>query len=146
MSVDHLSAARAVALHIAHSIEQLLPDNPQLGRPGRVPGIRELVIPKIIVPYRLQRNVIQISRVYHGARLQGLALELALDSVDRIERLAMSAEARRNAAWREINRHRDRKEFARSLHDEVCAIEKAELQSIGTKTIAPVATTERNVA
>ena len=72
--------------------------------------------------------------------------ELALDSVGRIERLAMSAEARRNAAWREINRHRDRREFARSLHDEVCAIEKAELQSIGTKTIAPVAATERNVA
>ena len=40
------SAARAVALHIAHSIEQLLPDNPQMGRPGRVPGTRELVIPK----------------------------------------------------------------------------------------------------
>ena len=60
--------------------------------------------------------------------------------------MAMSAEARRNAAWREINRHRDRREFARSLHDEVCAIEKAELQSIGTKTIAPVAATERNVA
>jgi len=55
------SAARAVALHIS----QLLPDNPQMGRPGRVPGTRELVIPKtpFIVPYRLQRNVIQILRV-----------------------------------------------------------------------------------
>ena len=41
-----------------------------MGRPGRIPGTRELVIPKtpFIVPYRLQRNVIQILRVYHGAR------------------------------------------------------------------------------
>ncbi|HZD39453.1 MAG TPA: type II toxin-antitoxin system RelE/ParE family toxin [Terriglobales bacterium] len=63
-------AARRAALHILHSIEQLLPDNPKMGRSGRVPGTRELVIPKtpFIVPYRLQRNVIQILRVYHGAR------------------------------------------------------------------------------
>ena len=67
---DDPAAARGVVLHIMHNIEQLLPDNPQVGRPGRVPGMRELVIPKtpFIVPYRLQRNVIQILRVYHGAR------------------------------------------------------------------------------
>ena len=55
---DNPSAARSVALHIIHiihSIEQLLQDNPQMGRPGRVPGTRELVIPKtpFIVPYRV---------------------------------------------------------------------------------------------
>lgn len=67
---DNPSAARSVALHIIHSIEQLLQDNPQMGRPGRVPGTRELVIPKtpFIVPYRVQRNVAQILRIYHGAR------------------------------------------------------------------------------
>jgi toxin ParE1/3/4 len=67
---DDPTAARAVVLHIIRNIEQLLPDNPQMGRSGRVPGTRELVIPKtpFIVPYRLQRNVIQILRVYHGAR------------------------------------------------------------------------------
>ena len=67
---DNPSASRGVVLHIMDSVEQLLPDNPQIGRPGRVPGTRELVIPKtpFIVPYRLQRNVIQILRVYHGAR------------------------------------------------------------------------------
>ncbi len=67
---DDPAAARKVVLHIIHSVQQLLPDNPQMGRPGRVPGTRELVIPKtpFIVPYRLQRNVIQILRVYHGAR------------------------------------------------------------------------------
>ena len=67
---DDPAAARGVVLHIMHNIEQLLPNNPQMGRPGRVLGTRELVIPKtpFIVPYRLQRNVIQILRVYHGAR------------------------------------------------------------------------------
>jgi len=67
---DDPAAARAVVLHIIHNIEQLLPDNRHMGRSGRVPGTRELVIPKtpFIVPYRLQRNVIQILRVYHGAR------------------------------------------------------------------------------
>ncbi len=67
---DNPSAARAVVLQIMQSVEQLLPNNPQMGRPGRIPGTRELVIPKtpFIVPYRLERNVIQILRVYHGAR------------------------------------------------------------------------------
>jgi toxin ParE1/3/4 len=41
-----------------------------MGRPGRVPGTREFVIPRTphIVPYRLQGESIQILRVYHGAR------------------------------------------------------------------------------
>ncbi len=67
---DDPAAARKLVLHIMHSIQQLLPDNPQMGRPGRVPDTRELVISKtpFIVPYPRQRNVIQILRVYHGAR------------------------------------------------------------------------------
>jgi toxin ParE1/3/4 len=67
---DDPAAARGVVLHIIHNIEQLLPNHPQMGRPGRVPGTRELIIPKtpFVVPYRLQRNIIQILRVYHGAR------------------------------------------------------------------------------
>jgi toxin ParE1/3/4 len=66
---ENPSAARGVVLRIMHAIE-LLPDNPQIGRPGRVPGTRELVIPKtsFIIPYRVQRNVIQVLRIYHGAR------------------------------------------------------------------------------
>ena len=67
---DNPAAARAVVLQIVQNIQRLLPDHPQMGRPGRVPGTRELVIPKtpFIVPYRLQSNVIQVLRVYHGAR------------------------------------------------------------------------------
>ena len=70
IAADDPAAARRVALHILHNIETLLPRSPEMGRPGRVPGTRELVIPKtpFIVPYRLQGRVIQILRVYHGAR------------------------------------------------------------------------------
>ena len=41
-----------------------------LAERGRVPGTRELVIPKtpFIGPYRLQRDVIQVLRVYNGTR------------------------------------------------------------------------------
>jgi toxin ParE1/3/4 len=67
---DDPVAAQRVALHIIHSIETLLPNNPEMGRPGQVPGTRELVIPKtpFIVPYRLAGNTIQILRIFHGAR------------------------------------------------------------------------------
>ena len=52
---DDPAAARRVALHIVESIETLLSNNPEMGRPGRVPGTRELVIPRtpFIVPYRV---------------------------------------------------------------------------------------------
>jgi hypothetical protein len=46
--------ARRIALHIIQSVERLLPDDPQIGRAGRVPGTRELVIARTpyIIPYR----------------------------------------------------------------------------------------------
>ena len=78
--------------------------------------------------------------------VQGRALELALSSVEHIDRLIMSAEARRNAALREINRHRDRKAFARALRDKVRDIEDAEVNGVETKIIAPADTTEKNAA
>jgi len=64
------AGARRIVLRILHDVEHLLPDNPQMGRPGRVPGTRELVIPQTpyIVPYRVQRATIQILRVFHSAR------------------------------------------------------------------------------
>ncbi len=66
---DNPAAAQRIALHILHNVESLLPNRPQMGRPGRVPGTRELVIPRtpFIVPYRLLGNTIQILRVFHGA-------------------------------------------------------------------------------
>lgn len=67
---DDPAAAQRVALHIMRNVETLLPNSPEMGRPGRVPGTRELVIPNTpyIIPYRLVGNTIQVLRVFHGAR------------------------------------------------------------------------------
>lgn len=64
------AGAERVVSRILHHVEDLLPEHPHMGRPGRVPGTRELVIPRTayIVPYRVQRETIQILRVYHSAR------------------------------------------------------------------------------
>jgi toxin ParE1/3/4 len=67
---DDPKAAQRVALRIIESVEKLLSGNPAMGRLGRVPGTRELVIPKtpFIVPYRFAGGTLQILRVYHSAR------------------------------------------------------------------------------
>jgi toxin ParE1/3/4 len=67
---DNPAAAAQTVLRILRTIATLLPTTPSRGRPGRVPGTRELVIPRspFIVPYRLERGAIQILRIYHGAR------------------------------------------------------------------------------
>jgi toxin ParE1/3/4 len=64
------AAAKRVALHILYYVEYLLLENPKLGAPGRVPGTRELVIPKTpyIVPYRVRGSRIEIARVYRTSR------------------------------------------------------------------------------
>ena len=64
------TAARTITLHIIDAVETMIPTNPNVGRPGRVPGTRELVIARTsyIVPYRLHRGVIDVLRIYHGAR------------------------------------------------------------------------------
>jgi toxin ParE1/3/4 len=67
---DDPGAAQRVTLRIVQNVETLLPSHPEMGRPGRVPGTRELVIPRtpFIVPYRVVGNTVQILRVFHGAR------------------------------------------------------------------------------
>ena len=67
---DNPAAAQRIALHIIHNLEELLSANPDMGRPGRVPGTRELVVPRTpyIVPYRIRHNRWQVLRIYHGAR------------------------------------------------------------------------------
>ena len=51
-------------------LTQLLPEQPSLGRPGRVPGTRELVLSHYpyIIPYRVKNNTIQILRIFHTHR------------------------------------------------------------------------------
>jgi toxin ParE1/3/4 len=41
---------------------------PEMGRPGRVQGTRELVIAPLIVAYRARATEVQILSVLHGAR------------------------------------------------------------------------------
>ena len=64
---DRPTAAREVALAILSSVE-LLADQPGLGRPGRLPGTRELVIPgtPYVVPYRVRGSRLEIIAVFHG--------------------------------------------------------------------------------
>jgi len=67
---DDPYAAQRVAFRILEAVETLLARNPAVGRPGRVPGTRELIVARTpyIVPYRLVGETLQILRVYHSAR------------------------------------------------------------------------------
>jgi toxin ParE1/3/4 len=67
---NYSAAALRTAQRIVQSIEDGLVENPSMGRPGRVPGTRELVITRTpyVVPYRVRGDAIEILRVYHGAR------------------------------------------------------------------------------
>ena len=63
------AAAARVVDTIARSVG-LLARHPGLGRPGRVEGTRELVVADTpcLVPYRVRNNIVEILRVFHGAR------------------------------------------------------------------------------
>jgi len=67
---DNPAAAERIALRILYAIDELLAAQPRSGRPGRVPGTRELVVTRTpyIVPYRIRQNRIEVLRIYHGAR------------------------------------------------------------------------------
>ena len=66
---DNPHAARLVLTRIRERVAELK-DNPPIGRPGRVPGTRELVIAKTpyLTPYQVSDDTLQILRVYHGSR------------------------------------------------------------------------------
>lgn len=63
-----VSAAEFVA-HLLDSAARLAA-HPQMGRPGRVPGTRELVVTRYpyILPYRVRGQTVEILRVFHTAR------------------------------------------------------------------------------
>jgi len=62
-------AARALYERIETVAAEIIA-TPYIGRPGRVPGTRELVITNTpyILPYQIRSELIEILRVYHGAR------------------------------------------------------------------------------
>ncbi len=64
---DSPNSARKVANRIKDSANRLI-NFPLSGRPGRVPGTRELVIPgtSYVAAYRIQGDEVQIAAVLHG--------------------------------------------------------------------------------
>jgi len=66
---DDVKAAPLVVERIVAAVATLA-DQPGLGRPGRVPGTRELVVSKTryVVPYRVRGETIEILRVFHSSR------------------------------------------------------------------------------
>ncbi len=68
VSQDNAVAARELAKRIIQTVG-MLAQHPGLGRPGRVPNTRELVVSSTpyIIPYRVKEDVIQVLRVFHGS-------------------------------------------------------------------------------
>ncbi len=69
IAADDEAAARLVVTRVLAAVAQLR-EQPAVGRPGRVPGTRELVVlnTHYIVPYRVLSDEIQILRVFHTSR------------------------------------------------------------------------------
>lgn len=69
ISQDNPQAAAELVVEIFKKVNQLS-DFPNLGRPGRVPGTRELVITRYpyIIPYRVKDEIVEILRVFHTSR------------------------------------------------------------------------------
>ena len=66
---DDPGAAAQVVQSIVDATS-LLSEHPAIGRPGRVPGTRELVVTNtpFLIPYRVRDKTVEILRVFHGAR------------------------------------------------------------------------------
>lgn len=64
---DNPDAAARTARRISAGIE-LLVSQPGIGRPGRVPGTRELTVPgtPYVIPYRVHQERLEIIAVFHG--------------------------------------------------------------------------------
>ncbi len=62
-------AASQVAQRVRTAVE-VLRTQPNIGRPGRVPGTRELVVrhTPCVIPYRVKGKVVEILRVYQSSR------------------------------------------------------------------------------
>jgi plasmid stabilization system protein ParE len=69
IAADDAASARLVVQRVLEAVAQLA-DQPGLGRPGRVPNTRELVVlnTRYIVPYRVRAGAVEILRVFHTSR------------------------------------------------------------------------------
>lgn len=64
---DGLTIAEKEVERVIGEVSRLR-SQPAVGRSGRIPGTRELVIAPYIVAYRVKGNVVQILQVLHSAR------------------------------------------------------------------------------
>ena len=66
---DEPQAAQQIVQRIKDKVS-LLSEQPGIGRPGRVPNTKELVVDRtpFILPYRVRDNKIEILRVLHASR------------------------------------------------------------------------------
>jgi plasmid stabilization system protein ParE len=66
---DDPAAARLVVARVLAAVS-MLADQPGLGRPGRVPHTRELVVlhTRYLVPYRVRGDSVEVLRVFHTSR------------------------------------------------------------------------------
>ena len=64
---DSEQNAALVATRILNAVD-LLRTQPEMARPGRLPGTRELVVPDTpyIIPYRVRRERLELIAVFHG--------------------------------------------------------------------------------
>ena len=64
---DNPKAANRIASALLEAVERLA-ELPNLGRPGRVAGTRELVVPSTphVVPYRLRADRLEVIAVFHA--------------------------------------------------------------------------------
>ena len=68
IAADNPPAARTVTTIFA-AVDRLA-RHPAMGRSGRVPGTRELVVSgtPYVIPYRVRGGVLEVLRVFHAAR------------------------------------------------------------------------------
>ncbi len=66
---DNPDAAYRIGVRLLEAVARLA-QHPAMGRPGRVPGTRELVIPgtPYIGPYRVRGGKLEILRVLHATQ------------------------------------------------------------------------------
>ncbi|MGE4244107.1 type II toxin-antitoxin system RelE/ParE family toxin [Ramlibacter sp.] len=66
---DDRAAASLVVGRVMDAVA-MLETQPGAGRLGRLPGTRELVVPKTrcLVPYRVRGEIVEILRVFHASR------------------------------------------------------------------------------
>lgn len=64
---NSLLMAEKEVIRVTNAVEAL-ETHSAIGRPGRVSGTRELVVPPYIIAYRVKSGIVQILRVLHSAR------------------------------------------------------------------------------